>query len=88
MIAPTLEAPIPCNTKVSPMRVRPNRLSNPGPKNGTEAEVLFLEVFAGKGVLTAAVRRVGVKTAPPQDLDTGGADFLKPSAVEALKRMG
>ena len=48
--------------------------SPPCPGQGTKA-VLFVEIFAGGGRLSAAARAAGVPTARPQDAASGGADF-------------
>ena len=44
----------------------------------------FVEVFSGNGKLSAAVKRLGVPVAPPQDLLSGGVDFSCDSAVREL----
>ena len=46
--------------------------------------VLFIEIFAGEGRLSQAVARLGVRTAPPQDLMTGGFDFSVEHEVRQL----
>ena len=47
--------------------------------------VLFLELFAGKGRLSYAVRAAGGTVLPPEDYMTGGFDFRKAKDVENLK---
>ena len=46
---------------------------------------MFLEFFAGSGVLSAGVQAEGVPVAVPEDLASGGLDFLQASTVEILK---
>ena len=43
---------------------------------------LFVEIFAGKGALTAAVRAVGVESRGAGELENGGTDFADPDQVE------
>jgi hypothetical protein len=45
----------------------------------------FLEVFAGTGALTAAVRSAGLIAWPADDVATGGTNFLDIESVEKLK---
>ena len=45
----------------------------------------FVEVFAGKGVLTEAVRRMGLSCEEPNDVFSGGTDFRNHKQVEELK---
>ena len=45
----------------------------------------FLEVFAGTGALTAAVRDAGLIAWPADDVASGGTDFLNAVSVEKLK---
>ena len=46
---------------------------------------LFVEVFAGRlGRLSGAIRAMGIQTAEPQDLLTGGLDLLKPTDIAKL----
>ena len=46
--------------------------------------MIFLECFAGAGVLSKAVERVGFQVAPPQDLASGGIDFEDDAQVLSL----
>ena len=54
-------------------------------QEGDKSQAVFLEFFAGTGVLTEAVRRVGVACGDPNDVATGGTDFRVHSQVENLK---
>ena len=45
----------------------------------------FCEFFAGEGSLTSAVRNLGMHTDPPDDVQSGGTDFLDKKQVDALK---
>ena len=49
------------------------------------SQAFFQEFFAGTGVLTRAVRRVGVACGDPDDVETGGTDFRVHGQVENLK---
>jgi hypothetical protein len=49
------------------------------------ADVIFVEVFAGSGVLTDAVKVRGIKTRDPDDAATGGTDFTRLGDVESLR---
>ena len=51
------------------------------PDEATGGQGIFLELFAGRGLLTSAVSRV-MQTEPPQDFGTGGVDFTDLSAVQ------
>ena len=53
------------------------------PDAATGGHCVFLELFAGDGVLTEAVAKV-MAVEPPQDLDTGGVDFSDLLAVKSL----
>ena len=44
-----------------------------------------MEFFAGSGHLTTAVKRLGIPSALPDDLASGGTDFLDNEAVDKLK---
>ena len=44
---------------------------------GDPAQVMFWEFFAGQGVLSAAVARLGIHTEPPDEWKNGGTDFRK-----------
>ena len=48
-------------------------------------QAYFVELFAGTGVLTKAVRRLGIACAEPEDVVTGGTDFRVHGQVEQLK---
>ena len=50
----------------------------------TGLPILCIEIFAGKAGLTAAVRKMGVSTADPQDWKTGGVDLLDDAAFQQL----
>ena len=49
-------------------------------------EHLFVELFAGKGALTTAVRAVGVESRDPDDLDNGGTGSQTPSKWNSYGR--
>ena len=38
-------------------------------------QVVFAEIFAGSGVLTAEVEASGIEVRPPDEFATGGTDF-------------
>ena len=46
---------------------------------------MFVELFAGKGLLSNAVVKEGVPTMKPDDLASGGTDFADHKEVEQLK---
>ena len=47
---------------------------------------IFLEIFAGKGGLSAALREVsGIHVLPPDEFKWGGTDFTKSKEVDRLK---
>jgi hypothetical protein len=46
---------------------------------------LFVEFFAGSGVLTTAVASAGVRTAPPNDVATGGFDLSSRAGLDQAK---
>ena len=48
-------------------------------------QAYFIELFAGMGVLTEAVRRMGIHCEDPDEMWSGGTDFRERSQVEALK---
>ena len=48
-------------------------------------EALFIEVFAGDAVLTAAVAAAGVRVATPDEFDRGGTDFRRAPDVARLR---
>ena len=46
---------------------------------------VFLEIFAGKGGLSATLREVsGIHVLPPDEFKWGGTDFTKSSAANGL----
>ena len=49
-------------------------------------DILFVEFFAGDGVLSAAVSALGIPCDDPQDVATGGADFGDLHEVEKIKQ--
>jgi len=49
--------------------------------------VKFIELFAGQGLLSRAVSRVGIDVAPPEDAASGGADFEDPAQINKLKEL-
>ena len=51
----------------------------------TLSAIHFCEFFAGKGSLTSAVHDLGMNTDPPDDVQTGGTNFLDKGQVERLK---
>ena len=50
------------------------------------ADIVFMEFFAGEGVLTAAVAAEGVPCVDPQDVASGGADFGDVDQVDRVKK--
>ena len=50
-----------------------------------KVQVIFCEIFAGKGVLTKAVEELGMKAEIPDDFQHGGTDFRESKQVDALK---
>ena len=48
-------------------------------------QAIFCEFFAGKGVLSREVARLGVKVLPPDEVTEGGTDFGSKTQVEKLK---
>ena len=50
------------------LRLRPAASGPPSGRSASEERLLFLELFAGAGGLTAAVRRLGMPALDPQDL--------------------
>ena len=70
------------NSPEAPPRSVPHEAVAPKMK---QKLVLFLELFAGKGRLSYAVRAVGGTALPPEDYMTGGFDFRKAKDVENLK---
>ena len=49
-------------------------------------DILFVEFFAGDGVLSAAVSALGIPCDDPQDVATGGAGFGDLHEVEKIKQ--
>ena len=45
---------------------------------------VFIESFAGTGRLAQAVARIGIETLPPQDITTGGTEFMDQVALDEL----
>ena len=45
---------------------------------------VFQEFFAGSGRVNQAVTRIGITTLPPQDVETGGIDFLNQVELDQL----
>ena len=45
------------------------------PGAASSKPVIFVVCFAGQGVLTKAMKRIGYAVKEPQDLDKGGVDF-------------
>ena len=68
----------PCSTDRLPLSDSPTKDMN-HLKN-----VLFVEIFAGSGRLTAAVKRAGMSVLPPDEAAMGGTDFLSASSVDEL----
>ena len=50
-----------------------------------KAQAIFCEVFSGKGVLTDAIKKLGIKAEVPNDFQHGGTDFRVSKQVEDLK---
>ena len=48
-------------------------------------DLVFLEIFAGKAVLSKHVRAKGVPVLTPNEVNAGGTDFCDPAAVAKLK---
>ena len=48
-------------------------------------KILFLEVFAGYGVLTATLKGCGLPTLPPDEYFLGGTDFSDRREVQKLR---
>ena len=55
------------------------------PRTEDAGQACFMEIFAGKGVLTKEVQKYGIRCEPPNDLASGGTDFRDPKQVENLK---
>ena len=47
--------------------------------------IVFLEIFAGEGVLTATLRGCGIPALPPDEFFWGGTDFADRHEVDKLK---
>jgi site-specific DNA-cytosine methylase len=61
------------------------RVSAPGATLASSSPLHFIELFAGKGVLTQAVLKLGIACEPPNDAAEGGTDFTSKPQVERLK---
>ena len=49
------------------------------------ANIIFLELFAGKGILSRAVIAAGIPSLPPNEFQSGRTDFRNKLSVEALQ---
>ena len=54
-------------------------------KLGVPLDVRFAEYFAGDALLTSTMRAAGVTCLPPNDIESGGADFEDSSDVKAVR---
>ena len=54
-------------------------------ENPRSGDVLFVDIFAGSGALSRAVKASSVPTARPNEFSQGGTNFSKKREVESLR---
>ena len=73
-------AALPASPKEAPTLARKRT-----PESNEKQQAVFVELFAGTGVLTKAVANLGVHTETPNEFEAGGTDFRERKQVEALQ---
>ena len=73
---------LPASPRVAPKEMKSVKRAH---VENSKSQGIFVEIFAGKGVLTKSVAELGMKVEEPNDFQNGGTDFRKGKQVEQLK---